>query len=84
MTNTVEEALQKIVLKLPIAWQYPDFTHARISYNDKVYTSQEFKESEWVQRQHFDTLENLRGSIEIFYSKEFETEIMSLALKKTL
>lgn len=73
-SKTVEEALQKVVLNLPIAWQYPDFTNARINYNDKVYTSVVFDESKWVQKQSFTTLENKAGSIEIFYTKEFKAE----------
>lgn len=73
-SKKIEEALQKIVLKLPIAWQYPEYTHAKIIYDDKIYTTQEFDESEWVQKQDFDTLENKNGSIEIYYSKEFEVE----------
>ncbi|MEE4115177.1 MAG: hypothetical protein V2I37_03360, partial [Marinilabiliaceae bacterium] len=73
-SKTIEEALQKTVLKLPIAWQYPEFTDARIIYDNKAYTSPDFDESEWVQKQDFTTIENKHGSIEIFYSKEFETE----------
>ncbi len=73
-TKTAEEALQKIVLNLPIAWQYPDFTHARINYNDKVYTSVDFDDTLWSQKQSFITLENKTGSIEIFYTKEFGIE----------
>ncbi len=73
-SKKIEEALQKIVLKLPIAWQYPEYTHARIIYNDKIYATQDFDESEWVQSQDFDTIENKKGSIEIYYSKEFEVE----------
>ncbi len=69
--KSVEETLQKIALKLPEGWQYPEYTTARIIYAGKEYRSANFEESEWVQRQHFDTIENEEGVIEIFYTKKF-------------
>jgi CheY-like chemotaxis protein len=70
----IEETLQQVVLILPAAWQYPEYTVARIYYMDKVYESDEFQESKWRMVQDFYTIDNERGKIEVFYTKEFSTE----------
>ena len=48
--KSIEETLQKIALKLPKGWQYPEYTVARIKYAGKEYTSGKFKETPWVKR----------------------------------
>lgn len=73
-SKTIEESLQKIVLSLPIAWQYSDYTTARIKYNDKIFMTSDFEETKWVLEQEFKTINNKTGSIEIFYTREFEPE----------
>jgi hypothetical protein len=67
----LEETLQKIALILPKGWQYPEYTTARIIYNDQEFHSAAFQKSQWVQRQSFETIENKEGSIEIYYTKKF-------------
>jgi hypothetical protein len=59
---------------LPGAWQYPEYTVARISFMDQIYVSGEFQESKWRMVQDFDTIEDERGTIEIYYTKEFRLE----------
>ncbi len=70
----VEETLQQIMLLLPAAWQYPEFTVARISFMDNSYVSGDFQESKWRMVQDFDTIVGERGTIEIFYTREFKEE----------
>jgi hypothetical protein len=72
--DNLEDALQIICSDLPQAWQYPDWTVARITYEKKEFTSINFKETRWVQRQIFETPGNKKGLIEIFYLKEFPEE----------
>lgn len=67
----VDESLQKVVSILPKGWQYPEQTVARITFNDKRFVSPYFKESKWVQKQVFETIEKKKGSVEIFYLKEY-------------
>ncbi|MFC2138689.1 response regulator, partial [Bacteroidota bacterium] len=69
--TTLEESLQEICNFLPEAWQYPEYTVARITYEGLVFTSNNFKETRWVQKQKFETPDNKNGCIEIFYIKEF-------------
>ncbi|MBN2349571.1 MAG: hypothetical protein JXJ22_12060 [Bacteroidales bacterium] len=68
---TLEEALQEICSFLPEAWQYPQYTAARIIFDDKVFNSRKFRDTPWVQRQNFETSDNKEGTIEIYYLKEF-------------
>ena len=67
----LDESLQQIALLLPPAYQYPAFTSARIVYDGQEFRSPEFKKTKWVQRQEFETIDNQKGSIEVFYLKKF-------------
>lgn len=69
----IEETLQQIALLLPRAWQYPEFTAARIKWNDKVFNTSNFKTTNWLMKQEFDTIDNKGGVIEIYYLKSFPT-----------
>jgi hypothetical protein len=70
----VEESLQQIVLLLPAAWQYPEYTAARIRFMGNEFESVDFQETNWRMRQDFLTIDGEKGSIEIFYTTEFNTE----------
>ncbi len=70
----IEETLQQIVLLLPAAWQYPEYTVARITFMDKVLETAEFQETKWKMVQDFNTIDDENGLIEIFYTKEFGAE----------
>lgn len=69
--KSVNETLSKVCKILPQAWQYPQYTTARIRYEDKEYTSPQFEASRWYQKQRFDTIDNKSGYIEIYYTKKF-------------
>ncbi len=67
----VEETLRRIVHILPIAWQYPENTVARISFRENEFKSRDFQETEWRIAQAFQTIDNHQGEIEIFYLKKY-------------
>lgn len=69
--KSIENALNQIVYILPDAWQYPEFTVARISYDGKEYLSPGFTITKWRQRQPFLTIDDKVGEIEVYYTKEF-------------
>ncbi len=69
--KSVEETLRQICIILPPAWQYPQFTVARILYDGKEYNSSDFAPTQWVQRQKFQTIDNKSGAIEIYYLRKF-------------
>jgi len=70
----IEESLQQIVLLLPAAWQYPEYTVARIKFMGKEFESVNFHETNWKMVQEFNTIDNEKGSIEIYYTMEFSPE----------
>ncbi len=70
----IEESLQQIVLLLPAAWQYPEYTVARIKFMGKEFESGDFRETGWKMVQEFSTIDGEKGSIEIYYTTEFNDE----------
>ncbi|MFH0896395.1 MAG: PEP/pyruvate-binding domain-containing protein [Bacteroidota bacterium] len=72
--KSVEETLQKIVMVLPQAWQYPDFTVARIRYENAEFVSGGFRESSHTFSQAFEIIDSSMGTVEIFYTSEFPEE----------
>jgi len=69
--KSIEDSLKILCSVLPEAWQYPDATVIRITYEDKIFTSAKFKESKWIQKQDFEAPGNKKGIIEVFYLKKF-------------
>lgn len=69
--QNIDDALNNICLFLPDAYQYPEYTVARITLDNKVFKSKSFKITPWVQRQDFDYTYGRTGTIEVFYTKEF-------------
>ena len=69
--KTIEETLARIVDILPPAWQYPEYAAARIVFGKLKFTSANFMPTSWKQKQTFETIDGIKGSIEIFYLREF-------------
>jgi len=67
----LEESLRKICSILPECWQFPEETAARISYDRNVFQSRDFKETSWKMTQSFEAPGKKKGTIEIFYLKQF-------------
>ncbi len=61
---------QSIVNLIPPSWQYPDITCARIKYKDKDFTTDNFEETEWVQKTEFHDPAQTVGIIEVFQKRE--------------
>jgi hypothetical protein len=78
----IEETLQHICSILPKSWQYPKYTAVRIRFEEKEYCSRSFKDTQWIQRANFITLDNQKGSIEIFYLKLFPKQYEGPFLKE--
>ncbi len=62
--------LEEVVNIIPSGWQYPEITKVRIYFDDKVYLSRRFVESEWKLSSEIIVDDKERGSIEIFYVEE--------------
>lgn len=70
--KSIEETLLRIVDILPPAWQYPDYTAARITFGDIDLTTRNFVPTSWQQKQNFETIDGIKGSIEVYYLREFQ------------
>jgi len=68
--KSVNETFQEICDFLSKSWQYPRYAAARIVYEGEIYRSKQFKETKWCQSENFVTIDNKKGSVEIFYLKE--------------
>ena len=69
--KSLVETLVHICTILPDAWQYPEMTVARVKFDGQVYTTANFRETEWRQCQDFQTINSRHGEIEIFYLQQF-------------
>jgi signal transduction histidine kinase len=61
--------MQEVVSLLPPAWQYPEITSARISFQQLESKTSGFSESPWCQTAIFTTRSGQQGKIEIFYAE---------------
>jgi hypothetical protein len=68
-SKPVDETLQQIVLLLPAAWQYPKYTEARIKYRGKSFETPGFVESQWKMEQEFNTIDDEKGVIQVYYTQ---------------
>jgi len=77
----VDEALSKpdsdfdqicndIISAIPPGWQYPDVCVAKMELNDRIYTSPEFIETNWVQHADISTAGVTLGNISVYYTRE--------------
>jgi two-component system, NarL family, sensor kinase len=62
--------MRDVVLLLPPAWQYPEITVGRISFEGEISLSPNFRETQWGQSAHFVLRNGLSGKIEVFYLEE--------------
>jgi signal transduction histidine kinase len=63
-----QQLLQRVVERMPEAWQYPECCAARIVYAEISVTSQGFRDSAWRLSQSFST-SDAAGCIEIVYTE---------------
>jgi hypothetical protein len=49
----IEESLHQIALILPAAWQYPEYTVSRITFEEREYRSPRFRPTQWSMTQSF-------------------------------
>lgn len=69
----VDETLMHLVLELPAALQYPDYTVARIKFNGKAFETPGFIETGWKLYQDFEAMTG-KGTVEVCYTCPFLEE----------
>ncbi|MBR2178274.1 MAG: hypothetical protein IJ921_04030, partial [Paludibacteraceae bacterium] len=68
---SMKETLLRICNTIPSSWQYPEHTCVRITYENNEFHSKGFKESAWFIKETFVTLDNKKGTIQVYYTKKF-------------
>lgn len=66
----LEEVLQKTVELIPPAWQFPDITSAKISYEKKEYRTPNYNETKWKMLTPISLDGDKKGEIEVCYLKK--------------
>jgi len=69
-----DQLLNKIVEEIPASYQYPEDCAARISYRGKIYQTDNFRESDWMQQQEIVINDQPVGKIEVAYLSEHPEE----------
>jgi diguanylate cyclase (GGDEF)-like protein/PAS domain S-box-containing protein len=67
---TVEEAINKILNEIPLAYQYPADVCVQLSYKGENYQTDNFKKTEWKLKHDIVIDQEVRGSIELYYLSE--------------
>jgi signal transduction histidine kinase len=65
-----DEMLRGVLDFVPLAWQYPEVTCARIKFRKKVFETSNFKQTDWRQSQIILINGKALGKIEVFYLAE--------------
>ncbi|MBP6977661.1 MAG: PEP/pyruvate-binding domain-containing protein [Bacteroidales bacterium] len=67
----IDETLLQICQIIPQAWHHPESAVVRILFEGMEFRSLHFKETRWCQTQVFETIDNQKGRLDVFYLKEF-------------
>lgn len=70
---SVDDTLQKIVNTLQHSFQYPQSVCASLSFENKLYKTADYKETIWRLKDNFVTIDNKKGSIQVYYMEEYPT-----------
>ncbi len=68
--DSVDGLLRDLVNFLPLSWQYPEITGARIMFRDKTYKSKGFKVTKWRQASRILVYNEPVGEVAMFYMEE--------------
>jgi PAS domain S-box-containing protein len=77
-----EECFQQIADLIPLAWQYPKISCARITVNDLDYKTKNFKITKWLQSAKIFINDQSIGQVEIYYSIQMPKEDEEQFLKE--
>jgi len=68
--DSMNDFLRSLVDFLPLSWQYPEITCARIVFEDKTFKSKDFKVTKWRQSSDILKYNEPVGEVTIFYLEE--------------
>jgi len=64
------EVIRRILEVIPPAWQFTQICHARITYDGKAYTAEDFQPTPWSQSAEVLVEDQAVGRIEVFYKEQ--------------
>lgn len=67
----IPETLYQLCLVLADAWQYPEYTVVRIRYGQYEFQTRNFRETPWCQKEEFESIDGIRGLLEVYYIQKF-------------
>ncbi len=70
--DSKDKIFQGIVEHIPPAWQYPEITVGRISIDDNVYVTSNFKKEYHKQTSNITINGKKRGTVEVIYTKKIQ------------
>jgi len=70
----MEKICREIIESIPPGWQYPEICQAKIILDNNIYSSDEFKETSWVQSADIKMQDSTIGSIHVYYTEEMPAE----------
>ncbi len=77
-----KEFLHSLTDKIPEAWQYPEFTCARIIYENEEFTTSNFKQTQWVLSADIVVKNKKAGSVAVYYLEKMPENAECLFLKE--
>ena len=72
--TSFDKIMQGTVTMLPASWQHPEITCARIRYREQVFTSRNFKSTQWRQKAPIMISGLQEGVVEVHYLKKRPTQ----------
>jgi DNA-binding CsgD family transcriptional regulator len=69
-SDSIDDLLRDLVRFLPLSWQYPEVTCARIMFEGKTYKSKGFKVTKWRQSSQIFMYNEPVGEVAVFYLVE--------------
>ncbi len=69
--DTLDEIFRKVINIIPAGWHYPNYTKARIVFDGKRFVDGSIEQTKWKQSSDLTVDEKYRGSVEVYYTKEF-------------
>ncbi|MBT4727133.1 MAG: hypothetical protein HOA61_07815 [Bacteroidetes bacterium] len=69
VNESLDFVFRKIVKLIPKGWQFSSVCVVRITFEDQIYCSEDFIETEWFQNANIVVDNNVVGQIEVFYTQ---------------
>jgi hypothetical protein len=66
---SLETIFNRLLEIIPPAWQYATVCEVRIIYENKVYMTSDFRETEWFQKSDIVIDNNIVGEIQVYYTQ---------------